>query len=54
MDVVENNVESSNACIDKLDAKVNGVLEFFPIEDLKDEEVHSGGDWVNKLARSAA
>ena len=50
---MENIVESSNVCINALDLKVKGILEFFPVDVYKDEEVRTGDDWVNKVASAA-
>ena len=37
--ILENIVESSNVCINQLDTKLKGLLEFFPVDELKEDDI---------------
>lgn len=55
--ILENIVESSNVCINQinkqLDTKLKGLLEFFPIDELKEDDITTGEQYVAAMIKAA-
>ena len=45
--------ESSNHCLTELEKKVKSLLEFWPLEELKHNEIYKGDDYIARVSKTA-